>query len=95
MKLAFLIPLTAILGLGALAMVRSTANPNTAANIQAAADPQAVTKIAAAGPVTPAADSSQQIETGQVNWLRNLDEAKKLSASADKPILLLFQEIPG
>lgn len=39
--------------------------------------------------------SPGRIETGQVNWLHNLDEAKELSASADKPILLLFQEIPG
>lgn len=74
MKTAFLIPLTAILGLGALVLV------STVGNSVAVAD---------------AKDSSRQIETGQVNWLRNLDEAKELSASADKPILILFQEIPG
>ena len=36
-----------------------------------------------------------RVETGQVKWLRNLDEAKQLSAKVDKPILVLFQEIPG
>lgn len=35
------------------------------------------------------------IETGRVSWLRNLDEAGKIAKATDKPILLLFQEIPG
>ena len=38
---------------------------------------------------------SQPVEVGRVDWLRNLDEAKKVAKAADKPILLLFQEIPG
>lgn len=40
-------------------------------------------------------DKERRIETGQVNWLRNLDEAKQLAAKTDKPIFTLFQEIPG
>ena len=48
-------------------------------------------------PTEPAAEDDQerQVEVGLVNWQRNLDEAKALSAKTDKPILLLFQEIPG
>ena len=36
-----------------------------------------------------------QIELGQVNWLRNYDEAVKIAAEKDKPIFILFQEVPG
>ena len=74
MKTAFLIPLTAIIGLCALALVSTPGHSVVMAD---------------------AKDSSRRIETGQVTWLRNLDEAEKLSASAEKPILMLFQEIPG
>ncbi len=35
------------------------------------------------------------VETGRVSWLRNLDDAKKKAKAADKPILVLFQEIPS
>ena len=38
---------------------------------------------------------SQPRELGKVKWLRNFDEAKKASARTGKPILLLFQEVPG
>lgn len=34
-------------------------------------------------------------ETGEIRWLRDFDEAKTVAAKVDKPILLLFQEIPG
>lgn len=34
-------------------------------------------------------------ELGQVNWNRNLDKGISLSKKSDKPILLLFQEVPG
>lgn len=37
----------------------------------------------------------QPIELGQVRWLRSFDEAKKQSAASEKPIFLLFQEVPG
>ena len=34
-------------------------------------------------------------ELGQVNWIRNYDEAKKVAQQTSKPILILFQEVPG
>ncbi len=34
-------------------------------------------------------------ELGKVTWLRNIDKATSLSAKEDKPILILFQEVPG
>ena len=42
-----------------------------------------------------AQSNTQPKELGQVKWLRNFDEAKKVSAQTGKPILLLFQEVPG
>ena len=36
-----------------------------------------------------------QEELGDVNWLRNYDEAIAKAEAEDKPILLLFQEVPG
>lgn len=47
------------------------------------------------GSTAETATPTTQVETGRVNWLRNLDEAKAKAKEADKPILLLFQEIPG
>ncbi|NOT37057.1 MAG: hypothetical protein HOP11_06745 [Saprospiraceae bacterium] len=35
------------------------------------------------------------IELGRVKWLRDLDQARISSASSNKDILILFQEIPG
>ena len=37
----------------------------------------------------------QRIELGQVDWNRDLDEAKKKAAEKKRPIFLLFQEVPG
>ena len=34
-------------------------------------------------------------ELGKVRWLRNLDQALQQSKQSSKPILLLFQEVPG
>ena len=34
-------------------------------------------------------------ELGQVNWLRDYDQAIQLSEKINKPILILFQEVPG
>lgn len=34
-------------------------------------------------------------ELGDVAWLRNYDQARAEAARQDKPILLLFQEVPG
>ena len=41
-----------------------------------------------AGPDNP-------IELGKVTWLRDLASAQQLAQKLDKPILILFQEIPG
>ena len=38
---------------------------------------------------------NQAEELGQVNWGRDLDDAKAKSAETGKPILVLFQEVPG
>ncbi len=35
------------------------------------------------------------VELGDVHWLRSMDEAQTKSKSEGKPILILFQEIPG
>lgn len=35
------------------------------------------------------------IELGDVHWLRSFDEAQRKSKEEGKPILILFQEIPG
>lgn len=35
------------------------------------------------------------VELGDVAWLRNLEEAKAKAAELDKPIFVLFQEVPG
>ena len=34
-------------------------------------------------------------ELGKVDWLRDYDQALELSAKEDKPIFILFQEVPG
>ena len=38
---------------------------------------------------------NQAEELGQVAWGRDIDAAKAKSAETGKPILLLFQEVPG
>ncbi len=35
------------------------------------------------------------VEMGRVRWHRNLDAAQEMARAADKPMLVLFQEIPG
>ena len=35
------------------------------------------------------------VELGEVNWLRDIDEAVKVAEQRQKPILILFQEVPG
>ena len=37
----------------------------------------------------------QDIELGKVNWYRDYDYATSLSEKEDKPVLILFQEVPG
>ena len=41
------------------------------------------------------AQNANPIELGKVNWLRSLDEGMSLSNKKNKPIFLLFQEVPG
>ncbi len=38
---------------------------------------------------------NENIELGNVTWLRDYDEALKKSTTTGKPVLLFFQEIPG
>ncbi|MFT4711155.1 MAG: hypothetical protein ACI9D0_002104 [Bacteroidia bacterium] len=39
--------------------------------------------------------SDVPIELGLVNWERSFPAAQAMAKSADKPVLLLFQEVPG
>jgi len=43
----------------------------------------------------PLAIQSQQIELGNVDWLRDYDEALAQSKAQDKAVFILFQEVPG
>ena len=38
---------------------------------------------------------NQPEELGKVKWLRNMEEAQRRSRKEQKPILILFQEVPG
>ncbi len=49
------------------------------------------TSVAAYGDQTAA----RPVEVGDVRWGRDFDAALKMSAEAGKPVLVLFQEIPG
>jgi len=35
------------------------------------------------------------VEVGNVHWGRDFDGALKMSAATGKPVLVLFQEVPG
>ena len=37
----------------------------------------------------------QPVELGNVKWLRDLDKAVASSKEGNKPIAILFQEVPG
>ena len=41
------------------------------------------------------ASVDQPVELGDVHWLRDLDTAVSDSKKEDKPIAILFQEVPG
>lgn len=41
------------------------------------------------------AQEPKPIELGNVNWLRSYDKALQVSEETKKPILILFQEVPG
>jgi hypothetical protein len=36
-----------------------------------------------------------RVELGQVKWLRNFDEGKAQAKKEKKPVLVMFQEVPG
>lgn len=39
--------------------------------------------------------SERSVELGAVNWNRDWSETERRSAESGKPILVLFQEVPG
>jgi hypothetical protein len=41
------------------------------------------------------APNAMPVELGKVPWLRNYDEALAQARKTKKPILVLFQEVPG
>lgn len=41
------------------------------------------------------AADKKPVELGQVAWLRDYAAARKLARKQDKPILILFDEVPG
>ena len=41
------------------------------------------------------ANDPQPVELGQVHWLRNMNEAQAFAQQKDRPIFVLFQEVPG
>ena len=43
----------------------------------------------------PVDDSDVPREFGAVDWQRKLEPALEQSKKADKPVMLLFQEVPG
>ena len=46
-------------------------------------------------PLGAAANEKRPEELGDVSWLRDLDKATAQAKKTGKPILLLFQEVPG
>ena len=41
------------------------------------------------------ASDTDAVEWGRVAWLRDFDRAAEAAKGSGKPILLLFQEVPG
>ena len=39
--------------------------------------------------------ATNPVEVGDVNWGRDFDAALAMSAASGKPVLVLFQEVPG
>lgn len=57
-------------------------------------EPGSVT--AAPASLQPSAGRVEQpVELGQVRWRRDFDAARAEAKQADKPVLILFQEVPG
>ena len=48
-----------------------------------------------AGLCGAAASENEHVELGTVHWMRDYDAALSLASSTGKPVLILFQEVPG
>jgi hypothetical protein len=48
-----------------------------------------------AGPRARAEEGAVPAELGHVAWLRDLDVATARARAEEKPLLILFQEVPG
>jgi len=48
-----------------------------------------------AGPAPSQSASQNPVELGRVAWLRNYEAAARQAEQTRKPVLLLFQEVPG
>jgi len=46
-------------------------------------------------PIRAQTAPNNPIELGKVNWYRNLDEAMSVAKRQNKPVFILFQEVPG
>lgn len=56
----------------------------------------AMTPVSTGIPSAPARDSAPNPEElGKVHWLRNLDAGQAEAKKSGKPLLILFQEVPG
>ncbi len=51
--------------------------------------------LATAFPVNDDSNKSTPVELGLVQWNRDLEAAQKISESSGRPMLMLFQEVPG
>ncbi len=47
------------------------------------------------GTVWAQSDAGNPRELGRVGWIRDFDAGLARAAEVDKPMLLLFQEVPG
>ena len=70
-----------------IALLIGCADPGTSAEPMAAESDESTNKLVG--------EKTQRVETGDVHWLRDPEQAKRLAKQTGKPILMLFQEIPG
>ena len=48
-----------------------------------------------AGSLLFARNNAKPVELGKIDWIREFDEALEKVKETGKPMLLLFQEVPG
>lgn len=77
-------------GLGVMLMIISTLLSSGTVTRSASAQP-----LFQSGERTETKSSDQPVELGNIDWLRDLDTAVDDSKKKDKPIAILFQEVPG